>query len=423
MTTFNLMEENLVGNRLNMKNLEYICNLMTDILNISITLLNNEGTIMAEKTANELINPLYSSKQSFYRQVIPSNGKNSLSPAIIGTPFYENVSIIPITNLGTIILGPVLSKRPSRLLIDNLITAYRQSGLEDALSDYYYSLPVISIAKLGQICKLIYFLYNNKIYDKDITFPKMQLPNHLNDEKTANKYILETHQNSSFHHDPIAEKKLYQFIIDGQKENLLAYWKAFKESTSFHFGKLSKKNEVRNQKNLTIATITLATRAAITGGLHPEIAYSLGDRYIQDLEELQDLKDIHFFTENILYEFADKVAKTNRENYSRPIFQCRNYIYKHIYEPLTLQSIAEHLSISPKYLSNLFKKEVGIPISEYIQQMKIEEAKKLMTFAEHSLSDIHALLNFTDQSYFTKVFKKYTGITPKQFRKNTVNFL
>ena len=112
-----------MGNRLNMKNLEYICNLMTDILNISITLLNNEGTIMAEKTANELINPLYSSKQSFYRQVIPSNGKNSLSPAIIGTPFYENVSIIPITNLGTIILGPVLSKRPSRLLIDNLITA------------------------------------------------------------------------------------------------------------------------------------------------------------------------------------------------------------------------------------------------------------------------------------------------------------
>ncbi|MEM5593918.1 helix-turn-helix transcriptional regulator [Niallia circulans] len=66
---------------------------------------------------------------------------------------------------------------------------------------------------------------------------------------------------------------------------------------------------------------------------------------------------------------------------------------------------------------------MGIPISEYIQQMKIEEAKKLMTFAEHSLSDIHALLNFTDQSYFTKVFKKYTGITPKQFRKNTVNFL
>ncbi|WP_419181475.1 helix-turn-helix domain-containing protein [Niallia circulans] len=45
-----------------------------------------------------------------------------------------------------------------------------------------------------------------------------------------------------------------------------------------------------------------------------------------------------------------------------------------------------------------------------------------MTFGEHSLSDIHALLNFTDQSYFTKVFKRYTGITPKQFMKKPVSF-
>ncbi|WP_400246753.1 helix-turn-helix domain-containing protein [Niallia sp. JL1B1071] len=410
-------------NRLNMKNLEYVCNIMKDILNVSITILDNEGTIITEIPANELCNPLYPSKQSFYRQVLSSNRKKNHDPIIRSTTYYENVSIIQFANLGTIILGPVLSSRPTRVLIDELISTHGRKEMEDTLSDYYYSLPVISNAKLGQVCKLFYFLYNNKIYDNEIAFPKIQSPNHVIDEKIANKYMLEIHQDSSFHHDPIAEKKIYQFIIDGQKENLLAYWKAFKENTSFDFGKLSKKNEVRNQKNLSIATITLATRAAITGGLHPEIAYTLGDRFIQDLEELQDLKDIHLFTENILYEFADKVAKTKRENYSRPIFQCRNYIYKHIYEPLTLQSIAEHLSISPKYLSNLFKQEVGMPISEYIQQTKIEEAKKLMTFAEHSLSDIHALLNFTDQSYFTKVFKKYTGITPKEFRKKSVDFL
>ncbi|HEO8420858.1 TPA: AraC family transcriptional regulator [Yersinia enterocolitica] len=410
-------------NRLNMKNLEYVCNLMKDILNISINIVDKEGNLMKEMIPSELFNPLYPSYQSFAKQFVHSDEKKNHHPSIKGTPFYEIASIIPIVNIGTIILGPFLTNRPTKVLIDDLITTYGQKEMEDSLSDYYYSLPVINSGKLEQVCKLFYFLFNKKIYDKDIIHPRTPLHHHVIDEKLANKYMLEIHQNSSFHHDPIAEKKIYQFIIDGQKENLLAYWKAFKENSSFDFGKLSKKNEVRNQKNLSIAIITLATRAAITGGLHPEIAYTLGDRFIQDLEELQDIKDIHLFTENILYEFADRVAKTKRNNYSRPIFQCRNYIYKHIYEPLTLQSIAEHLSISPKYLSNLFKKEVGIPISEYIQQTKIEEAKKLMTFAEHSLSDIHALLNFTDQSYFTKVFKKYTGVTPKQFRKKTVNFL
>lgn len=410
-------------NRLNMKNLEYVCNLMKDILNVSINILDKEGDLIKEIAPSKLFNPLYPSYQFFFRQFIRSDEKNNQHPSIRSTPFYEIVSIIPIVNLGTIILGPVLTNRPTKVLVDELITTYGQKEMEDTLGDYYYSLPVISSVKLEQVCKLFYFLYNKKIYDNDIFHPSMQPHHHVIDEKLADKYMLEIHQNSSFHHDPIAEKKIYQFIIDGQKENLLAYWKAFKENTSFDFGKLSKKNEVRNQKNLSIAIITLATRAAITGGLHPEIAYTLGDRFIQDLEELQELKDIQLFTENILYEFADRVAKTKRDHFSRPIFQCRNYIYKHIYEPLTLQSIADHLSISPKYLSNLFKKEVGIPISEYIQQTKIEEAKKLMTFAEHSLSDIHALLNFTDQSYFTKVFKKYTGITPKQFRKNMVNFL
>ncbi len=57
------------------------------------------------------------------------------------------------------------------------------------------------------------------------------------------------------------------------------------------------------------------------------------------------------------------------------------------------------------YLSILFKKEVGISLSEYIQRERIEEAKKLLTFTTYSLSDICASLNFTDQSYFTKIFK------------------
>ncbi len=410
-------------NRLNMKNLEYVCNLMKDILNVSIYVLDNQGSLMKELASNDLSNSLYPSKQAFFRQFIGNDGQENHYPTIRSTTYYETASIIPIDNIGTIILGPVLSNLPTRVLIDELIATYGQKEMEDTLSNYYYSLPVISNAKLEQICKLFYFLFQNKIYDNDMIHPKTHPPNHLIDEKLANQYMLEIHQNSSFHHDPIAEKKIYQFIIDGQKENLLAYWRAFKENTTFDFGKLSKKNEIRNQKNLSIAIITLATRAAITGGLHPEIAYTLGDRFIQDLEELQDIKDIHLFTENILYEFADRVTRTKRDHYSRPIFQCRSYIYKHIYEPLTLQLIAEHLSISPKYLSNLFKKEVGIPISEYIQQTKIEEAKKLITFAEYSLSDIHALLHFTDQSYFTKVFKKYTGITPKEFRKKPVSFL
>ncbi|MNI69561.1 Arabinose operon regulatory protein [compost metagenome] len=77
--------------------------------------------------------------------------------------------------------------------------------------------------------------------------------------------------------------------------------------------------------------------------------------------------------------------------------------------------------MTPKYLSQLFKKEVGITLTEYIQQAKIEEVKNLITFTSYPLTKISNMLNFSDQSYFTKVFKKYVGVTPKKYKSGLTN--
>nr|WP_083442866.1 AraC family transcriptional regulator [Paenibacillus sp. IHB B 3415] len=81
------------------------------------------------------------------------------------------------------------------------------------------------------------------------------------------------------------------------------------------------------------------------------------------------------------------------------------------------KTIARTVGLSPKYLSALFKKEVGLTVSEYIQQMKSDEAKKLLAYSKTPISEICTLLSFNDQSYFTKVFKKVTGVTPKFYRE------
>lgn len=72
--------------------------------------------------------------------------------------------------------------------------------------------------------------------------------------------------------------------------------------------------------------------------------------------------------------------------------------------------------MNPSYLSTLFKKEVGMSISEYVQSAKVNEAKNLLSYTSYSMSDIASLLIFYDQSHFIRVFKKYTGVTPKQFK-------
>lgn len=84
-------------------------------------------------------------------------------------------------------------------------------------------------------------------------------------------------------------------------------------------------------------------------------------------------------------------------------------IANHLYGDITLERLAECTNLSPNYLSSLFKKEVELTISDYVQRERIEEAKRLLTLTDYPITDIAAWLNFNDQSYFNKVFKKWNG--------------
>ena len=85
-----------------------------------------------------------------------------------------------------------------------------------------------------------------------------------------------------------------------------------------------------------------------------------------------------------------------------------------------MELLANQLNINPSYLSNKFKAETGETLIGFIQRQKIEEAKHLILYSDLSISEIFAVLNFYDQSYFIKVFKKITGLTPKQYKNNFI---
>ena len=89
---------------------------------------------------------------------------------------------------------------------------------------------------------------------------------------------------------------------------------------------------------------------------------------------------------------------------------------QHFDSPITLQETAGYVDLNPSYFSTLFKQSCGLSFKEYLNYIRIEESKKLLTSTDRSILDIAIDIGFEDQSYFTKVFKKYTGLTPKQYR-------
>ena len=83
-----------------------------------------------------------------------------------------------------------------------------------------------------------------------------------------------------------------------------------------------------------------------------------------------------------------------------------------------MQSVANHIKIDRTYLYRLFKEETGMSVIDYINNCRISKAEVLLIDENISIKDVAYSVGFTDQMYFSKVFKKLRGQTPTEFRRN-----
>ena len=183
------------------------------------------------------------------------------------------------------------------------------------------------------------------------------------------------------------------------------------------------KDPLRQAKNHAIVLITLASRSAIRGGLSHEIAFSFSDSYIQKIEEchnpmsaMQLARDAEFHYTAMVHELKEQQKGKPVKEKNPHIRRCKNYIYSHLHDKLTVQSLATALDINANYLSELFRKYEGITLSRYILHEKIERAKNLLTYSDYSYIEIATYLGFSSQSHLGAQFKKITGSTLRQYR-------
>ena len=215
-----------------------------------------------------------------------------------------------------------------------------------------------------------------------------------------------------YHHTYQEEVKTMDYIREGNLEEVVGAVELLASTA----GKLSE-NEIRNERNLGICSITLATRAAIEGGAAPAKAYQLSDLYINKIDQCKRMTEIFEYRKRSLYDFAKLVVeeREKRAN-SRYTEQCKEYIRKYYHQKICIPDIAEALGVSESHLSRIFKKETGESIQKYSMHMRIERAENLLKYSEASLTEISEYLCFSSQSHFGKVFKVYKNMTPKQYR-------
>lgn len=161
----------------------------------------------------------------------------------------------------------------------------------------------------------------------------------------------------------------------------------------------------------------MITRMCGQNGMELEQAFRQSDFYIQKLDDLHTAQEVQNLHEEMVIDYTERMRREIRKDViSKHVSDCKDYIYCHVKERITVEQSASEFVISVSYLSRLFKKEFGVSVSTYVKNKKIEVAKDLLKFSDYSMIEIANHLSFSSQSHFIQQFKEVVGITSKKYR-------
>lgn len=110
-------------------------------------------------------------------------------------------------------------------------------------------------------------------------------------------------------------------------------------------------------------------------------------------------------------------GEDSREKDVRTIARAKDYIWTHYQENLRLEDVAEQVYLTPGYFGVLFKKETGTAFSAYVIQVRVEKAKELLRDPRRNISEVAYAVGYQDVRHFSRLFKEYVGLVPKEYRK------
>ena len=225
-------------------------------------------------------------------------------------------------------------------------------------------------------------------------------------------------ENDFQHHGYAEEMKQYRLMQSGHPDAIEESQRMMRRNLTVGLSP----DPVRNAQYLFLANITIATRFAIEGGLNSETAYNASDMYIRKMDVCRSVDEVMDLHREMYSWFTNKMAGLKKEKvFSRPVVQCMSYIDSHLHTVLRVPDLAGIVSLSPAYLSTVFKKETGVSVSEYIMSRRIETACNMLRYTNYSASQISEILAFCSQSHFIRCFKAHLGMTPFEYRQKSFN--
>lgn len=314
-------------------------------------------------------------------------------------------------------IGPYLLSLPDEATIHRKIELLGLSKTKyQMLHRYYTTLPIIDNEEIlititstfadtlwgKNNYQLEYIEY--MITDRSEPFPYIETEETKAEDSPQNLALIESiYANENFMMNAVSEGNLHKlstvfsFISSNSIESRMP-------------------DTLRNRKNYLVILKTLLRKAAEYGNVHPFHIDCESALYAKEIENANSIRECDKIQQAMIKDFCLLVKHYSLKNYSPLIGKAITIISFDLTADLRLNSMAKQLNVHPNYLSAQFHKECGCTLTEYVNRKRIEQAINLLHKTDKQIQSIASECGIHDTNYFIKLFKRYTRLTPSQYR-------
>lgn len=316
--------------------------------------------------------------------------------------------------VGTIVAGPILLEEADSDVVEMVMTNCELPDDYNKLyADSLRNVPLIEPEKAyycGQLlANLIYPAFGNS--DSEVLERRRRIT--LQQELISEALLEQSNAETSRTEQSRKYRELADKIIAWDEEGADEILNSILGSIIFESGNDSEMVKIKTSEMIGVLISNLYRKGVSESSIFDSVS-----RYQEYMAASSDLGGISYGMHQLVKEFVDILKKSLGEDLSPIVLDSVKYIRRNYCEPVTLQEVSDHIGVSHAHLSRVFKEEMGQGFSDYINTFRLGKAKELLSESSMTLSEIAQSVGYSNQQYFTRVFKNQTGMTPGQYRNS-----
>ena len=311
-----------------------------------------------------------------------------------------------------LVIGPFLTKEYKQILRDIMEENSLPSVQMSELKEYFCGIPYfpVLLAIETEVFILAKYIFDTVDFDIDrrsFTFAPIY------NEAEIKKEDIDSFSLTVIEERYRNEEEFLQAVEHGDLKKAMSRMAAF---SKFRI-EPRVADTTREGRNNLIVLNTLMRKAVQRADVHPAHINSVSTIHVKQIENMRTTDELRKLINEMVSDYCRLVQNHSLSRYSRPIQKALNYIDFNYTEQLSLEMLSEVASLNASYLSTQFKKEVNISVIDYVNQKRTKRAQSLLVTTNLPVNKVSEMVGFFDDTYFARIFRKYTGKSPRDYRK------